>query len=77
MEATDIVRDIMKKKEVRPSILAERLKIKNNTLSERMTQKNISVLKLNEMLDVMDYKILVVPKNNRVKDDCYELTIEI
>lgn len=77
MKATDIIRDIMKKKDVKPSILADRLKIKSNTLSERMTQKNISILKLNEMLEVMGYKILIVPKDNQAKDDCYELTIEI
>lgn len=76
MKATDIIRDIMEKKEVKPSMLADRLKIKNNTLSERMTQKNLSVLKLSEMLRAMDYKIIVVPRNARVPEEGYELTIE-
>ena len=76
MKATDIIRDIMKKKEVKPSMLADRLKIKNNTLSERMTQKNLSVLKLSEMLRVMDYKILIVPRNSRLPEDGYELTVD-
>lgn len=76
MKATDIIRAIMEKKEVKPSMLADRLKIKNNTLSERMTQKNISVLKLSEMLRVMDYKILIVPRNVQIKDDWYELTVD-
>ena len=76
MKATDIIRVIMEKKEVKLSMLADRLKIKNNTLSERMTQKNISVLKLSEMLRVMDYKILIVPRNVQIKDDWYELTVD-
>lgn len=76
MKATDIIRVIMEKKEVKPSMLADRLKIKNNTLSARMTQKNISVLKLSEMLRVMDYKILIVPRNVQIKDDWYELTVD-
>lgn len=76
MKATDIIRDIMEKKEVKPSVLADRLKIKNSTLSERMTQKNLSVLKLSEMLRVMDYKILIVPRNSRLPEDGYELTVE-
>ena len=75
MKATDIIRDIMEKKEVKPSVLADRLKIKNSTLSERMTQKNLSVLKLSEMLRVMDYKILIVPRNSRLPEDGYELTV--
>lgn len=76
MKATDIIRNIMEKKEVKPSMLADRLKIKNNTLSERMTQKNISVLKLSEMLRVMDYKIVIVPRNVQAKEGWYELTID-
>lgn len=76
MKATDIVRDIMEKKEVKPSMLADRLEIKNNTLSERLTQTNISVLKLNEMLRVMDYKIMIVPRQTQIKENCYELTVE-
>lgn len=76
MKATDIIRDIMEKKEVKPSMLADRLKIKNNTLSERMTQKNLSVLKLSEMLRAMDYKILIVSRNSRLPEDGYELTVE-
>lgn len=76
MKATDIIRDIMDKENIKPSELAYRLKIKNNTLSERMTQKNISVLKLSEMLRVMNYKIMIVPRNTQVREGYYELTIE-
>lgn len=76
MIATDIIRNIMEKEDVKPSALAERLKIKNNTLSERMTQKNISVRKLNEMLKAMNYKMVIVPQDVQVEDGWYELTID-
>lgn len=73
MKTTDILRDIMKRKEVKPSELAYMLGIKNNTLSERMTQKNMSILKLGEMLRAMGYKITIVPRNTRIPEDGYEV----
>ena len=76
MKAAEILKDVMVKKEVRPSVLADRLQIKNSTLSERMTQKNISILKLGEMLRVMDYKIQVVPRNTRTPENGYDLDFD-
>jgi len=60
-------------KEVKPSTLASRLNIKNNVLSERLGQKNISIDKLNEMLRVLDYKIVIVPREARVQDGSFEV----
>ena len=73
MKATEIVREAMKQKEVKPSTLAARLNIKNNVLSERLGQKNISIEKLNEMLRMLDYKIVIVPRENRVPDSGFEV----
>lgn len=71
MRANEIIRKVMEIKEVKPSVLAARLNIKNNVLSERLGQKNISTDKLNEMLQVMDYKIMVVPREARVPDGSF------
>ena len=76
MKATEIVRAIMGAKNVKPSVLASRIGVKNNVLSERLGQANISVVKLNEMLRVLDYKIVVVPSDRRLKEDEYEVTTE-
>ena len=46
MKANEIIREVMMLKEVKPSTLASRLNIKNNVLSERLGQKNISIDKL-------------------------------
>lgn len=68
MKANEIVREVMRVKEIKPSVLASLLNIKNNVLSERLGQKNISTDKLNEMLEVMGYKIMVVPQEMEVPE---------
>lgn len=73
MRTTDALREIMKIKELRPSVLAARMGIKGNVLSERFGQKNISVAKLNEMLRPMDYKIVLVPREFRTPDGGFEI----
>lgn len=73
MKANEIIRKVMELKEVKPSMLASRLNIKNNVLSERLGQKNISIDKMNEMLRVLDYKIVVVPREARVPEEGFEI----
>lgn len=73
MKATDIVREVMGKQGVKPSMLASKLNIKNNVLSERLGQKNISITKLNEMLDVLHHKMIVVPDDYVVPEDGFEI----
>lgn len=75
MKATEAVREVMKKEGVKQSDLCERIGIKQPTLSERLSQKNVSVRKLNEMLNVMGYKVVVVPKNAKY-ENCEGLDIE-
>lgn len=74
MKVTEIIRMVMNLTGVKPSILASRLGIKNNVLSERLSQTNISVVKLNEMLRVLDYKVVVVPSDRRLKEGEFEIT---
>lgn len=63
MIAMEAVKEIMKRKEVRPSTISEALGIKSNVLSERFKQKNVSVSKLNEMVRLMDYRVVLVPSD--------------
>lgn len=77
MKANEIIREVMKLKEVKPSVLASRLNIKNNVLSERLSQKNISIDKMNEMLRVLDYKIVVIPRESRVPEDGFEVNSDM
>ena len=73
MIATEALRTIMKSKDVRHTTLASRLNIKSNVLSERFAQKNVSVAKLNEMLRVLDYKIVLVPRETRLPEGGFEV----
>jgi hypothetical protein len=73
MKPMEIVRAIMELKDVRPAVLGSRLNIKSNVLSERFKQKNVSVNKLNEMLRVMDYKIVIMPTDGKLPKDSYEV----
>lgn len=73
MKAALALKEVMKLREVKPAVLCDRLNIKSNVLSERFKQENISVAKLNEMLKVMDYKIVVVPRDTRVPDGGIEI----
>lgn len=73
MIATEAVREVMKQKGVRPVDLRKRIGLESNTMNERLNQKNISVSKLNEMLRVMDYKIVIMPSEARISADAYEV----
>ena len=73
MKATEAVREIMEKSGMKFSVLMDRLGIGSNVLANRLNQDNISVKKLNEMVRMMDYKIVLVPRNSRVGADSYEI----
>lgn len=73
MIAMEAVKEIMKRKKVRPSTISEVLGIKSNVLSERFKQKNVSVSKLNEMVRLMDYRVVLVPSDKPLDDDCIEV----
>jgi hypothetical protein len=73
MKATKIVREIMSAQGVKVAALADKLKIKSNVLSERLGQENISIAKLDEMLRLMDYKIVVMPRDSREQEGWYRV----
>ena len=51
----------------------DKLKVKSNVLSERLSQDNISIVKLDEMLRLMDYKIVIVPRETREQEGWYRV----
>lgn len=73
MKATEALRKVMELKNVRPAELCGRLGIKMNVLSERFKQENISVAKLNDMMKVMDYKIVLLPREARLPEGGFEI----
>lgn len=73
MNALDAVKEVMRIRGVKQIELADRIRVKQSTLSERMSQKNVSVQKLDEMLNAMDYKIVIVPRNSKVPENGFEV----
>ncbi|MCD8383398.1 MAG: helix-turn-helix domain-containing protein [Clostridiales bacterium] len=62
MKANEVIRGVMKDKKMKYSALANTLGIKQNVLSERLSQDNISIKKLLEMLTPLDCEIIVRDK---------------
>lgn len=68
MTASEAIKEILKLKELNQAKLSDMLDIPIKTLNERLRHKNMSVNKLDEMLRVMGYKIMVVPRDTKVEN---------
>lgn len=76
MNNREIIKMIMKEQEVNNSALAKRLGVTQATLWDRLDttprkgkpRKDISVALFSEMLRALDYKVVVVPENARIRD---------
>lgn len=68
MTASEAIKEILKLKELNQAKLSDMLDIPLKTLNERLRHKNVSVNKLDEMLRVMGYKIMVVPRDTKVEN---------
>lgn len=73
MKTNEAVREIMTQQGVGVSALASRIDKTPRLVSDRLSQDNISIEKLNEMLRVLDYKIVVVPRSRITKSGEYEV----
>lgn len=73
MKTGNAIREVMKKNEIGVNQLADRMGKTPRLVSERLSQENISIKKLNEMLRVMGYKTLIVPRETRVPTNSFEI----
>lgn len=73
MRTGDAVRGVMKIKQTGVNQLADQMGRSPRLVSERLGQENISVKKLNEMLRVMGYKTIIVPRDTRIPADSFEI----
>lgn len=77
MEARQIIKTIMVNEGVTNAQMANRLNISQATVWDRLNnkkgRKDIPTSLLDEMLKVLDYKIVIVPYNKRVLDGEYEV----
>lgn len=73
MKTSEALREIMKSQNVGVSKLSDRLGKKPNVISERLGQENISISKLEEMLKVLDCKLVIVPRDVSTPKGGYEI----
>lgn len=75
MTAKQVINAILKAKNIKPTALASRLGIAYPSLFDRINEngksKDMTVDKLSEMARVMDYKVVVVPRESRVPEGGY------
>lgn len=78
IKATEAVREIMKNQGKTMSGLAQSMPADNDgkevpvrRISERLSQENISVKVLDEMLRVLGYKIVLMPTDESVPTNSY------
>lgn len=65
MNATQAIKKIMQETDVTNAKLASRIGCSHSVVYERLTQQNISINLLDQMLSVLDYEIVVQPKTNK------------
>lgn len=77
MKACDVIRTVMRLRNIKVNDLAEAVKVKQPTMSQRLKQDNLSTDKMVEMLDKMGYKLVAIPIGKKLEDDWYEITKEV
>lgn len=73
MKANAALREIIHQQRISISALALKIGKSPRLISDRLSQKNISIEKLNEILRGLDYKIVIVPRSYTAKSGEYEV----
>lgn len=76
MKATEIVKDIMEQQGIGQTALGKRIGVRNDAIYQRLKQDNISVDRLVQMLNAMDYKLVIIPADKQVRSGEYEVEIK-
>ena len=74
MKTNEIIRGMMSKNGMRGIDLAEKLGVGTTALANRLNRGVLSTPVLGKMLDIFGYKIVLVPKDTKLKDNWYEVT---
>ena len=73
MKAKDAIRKVMELQNIGTCKMADRMGKPPRLVSDRLRHDNISILKMNELLRLLDYKIVIVPKEARIPEGGYEI----
>lgn len=69
MKPNEAVRTVMQRRGVGTNALADRMGKPARLVSDRLRMDNISTDKLNEMLRLLDYRIVIIPRETSVPKD--------
>ena len=72
----DILKHILVDQRLTQTAVASRLGITRGTMNNRVMRNNISVETLNETLNAIDYKLVVMPVSAKTPKDAYDVTFE-
>lgn len=80
LKTNEAVREIMKNQGIGVNSLASKMgkdvngkDVPARRISERLSQENISIKVLDEMLRVLDYKIVLVPRTVKTPEGGFEI----
>lgn len=76
MTSKEIVNNLMRAQGVSNAEMAAKLNLTQATLWDRLNPKktnNMTVKKFNEMLKMLDYKIVAVPRKTRLPEGGFEV----
>lgn len=73
MKPNEIVRTIMTEQDVGVAKMGDRMGKSMRLVCDRLRQENMTTDKLLELLRVLDYKIVIMPNENRLPKDSYEV----
>ena len=73
MRSREAVRAIMADEGIGTKALSDRMGKSMRLVCDRLSQDNMSVEKLTEMLRVMGYKVVVMPADRRLRDHEYAI----
>lgn len=76
MKATEIVKEIMEQQGIGQTALGKRIGVRNDAIYQRLKQDNISVDRLVQMLNAMDFKLVIVPSSKQVREGEYEVDMK-
>lgn len=83
MKVSEIIRAIMKEKKMSMAALGRAVGIEigendpknkaTDVISKRLKQKNMSIDMVADMVDKMDYQVVIVPKGVTIRNDWYKV----
>lgn len=75
MTSKELIKMLMSERDMTNADMAKQLGISQAALWDRLNKQsnNMSIAKMNSMLELLGYKIVLIPKETPIPDDGYEV----